>query len=459
MGASRAERARTALPQREVPARSQRKASSAPGRNRSPTHSSGRRHSWASRRSPSRSRIRRDQWPVRVFPPPARKLYATTRREPIPDPSPGSGLELVDDEVEQLGGATPEVAEHVLGREPLGDGILLPLLRHCDDPGGARRQADDAVQDGACGRVRGRIGLSQVPQDDVDENGIEVLSEERRLGAAHPAVLESVKQLLRQGLVRRTAHAKQCRTPRASKPMSDDVEFRFSRGDLVSEDAGPPAAPDPVAATPVGESERLVTLDVLRGFALLGVCVVNMQFFTMPFAAALHDESLAQASWASQLSWGVMKVFFESKSISLFSLLFGMGLVLQMMRAEAAGRAFVPLYLRRSAVLFLIGAVHALFFWYGDILLIYSLIGLWLLLLRRWSPRSLLIAAAGCMVVGTLLFLLTVAGGILTESMNEDEPVADGAAAEGAAAPGEDAEADEEAATEEDADPDEDTVP
>jgi uncharacterized protein len=229
----------------------------------------------------------------------------------------------------------------------------------------------------------------------------------------------------------------------------------------MSEDAGLHVAPSPIAATPVGESERLVTLDVLRGFALLGVCVVNMQFFTMPFAVALHDESLAQASWTSQLSWGVMKVFFESKSISLFSLLFGMGLVLQMMRAEAAGRAFVPLYLRRAAVLFAIGALHALIFWYGDILLIYSVTGLWLLLFLRLAPRPLLIAAAVCIAVGTVLFLLTAVGGILTASAKEDADTTGSAAAEASVVPGEERQAGEDAATEGDPDPDPDreTVP
>ena len=174
--------------------------------------------------------------------------------------------------------------------------------------------------------------------------------------------------------------------------------------------------------TPVREAERVVALDVLRGFALIGVLVVNMQFFAMPFADALHDESLADASTASQLAWALTKVLFEFKSISLFSLLFGMGLVLQMNRAEAANRPFVPLYLRRLAVLFIIGLAHALLFWYGDILLIYSVLGVGLLLFRRLQPRVLLAAGAACIALGSLLFLLTVAMEIVFDQSNKDEP-------------------------------------
>ena len=198
----------------------------------------------------------------------------------------------------------------------------------------------------------------------------------------------------------------------------------------------------PRDAGPVRESERLAALDVLRGFALLGVCVVNMQFFAMPFIDAIEDPSLAQASTASQLIWALIRIVFEWKSISLFSLLFGMGLVLQMNRAEGAGNDFRMIYLRRLGVLFAIGAVHVLFFWYGDILLLYAALGLGLLLCRNLRPRTLLVAAAACIAVGAILMTLTVAGGIFAEQFFEDEEIADNAADPAAGETEEPAEAD-----------------
>lgn len=200
-------------------------------------------------------------------------------------------------------------------------------------------------------------------------------------------------------------------------------------GDPRPAAVGSPAQPVPLG--PVRETERIASLDVLRGFALLGILVVNMQFFAMPFMTALHDPSLAGAPVASQLAWALTKILFEFKFVSLFSLLFGMGLVLQMRRAEAAGRSFAPLYLRRLAVLFVVGAVHALSLWYGDILLLYSVLGVALLLCRRLGPRWLLVGGAACVAVAALLFTLTTAVAILVEHFEEpaapvEEPDANG---------------------------------
>lgn len=166
----------------------------------------------------------------------------------------------------------------------------------------------------------------------------------------------------------------------------------------------------PARLRPVGESERLLSLDVLRGFALLGILMVNMQSFTMPFMRMMHDPSLADGPLSEKLASAFVKTFFEYKFISMFSLLFGAGFAVQLMRAEArtgAGKSVIPVYIRRLFVLMLFGAAHAFGLWYGDILLVYALGGFGLLLFGFFKPKTLLIIAGVFLAVGILLSLLS----------------------------------------------------
>jgi uncharacterized protein len=162
-----------------------------------------------------------------------------------------------------------------------------------------------------------------------------------------------------------------------------------------------PSAAVPVASvacasalplTPVGEGERVVMIDVLRGFAILGVLIVNIQFFAFTVSGATdwHWEGLSPAD---SLARGAIQFFAEAKFITLFSILFGMGLAIQSERAAAKGRSFVGTYVRRLVVLLLIGAAHATLLWYGDILLCYALVGFIALLFHKARPRTLMIVA------------------------------------------------------------------
>lgn len=97
------------------------------------------------------------------------------------------------------------------------------------------------------------------------------------------------------------------------------------------------------------------------------------------------------------------RIFFESKSYPLFSMLFGMGMVLMYDRAKAAGRAFAPAYLRRTALLLAFGIVHAFFIWYGDILIYYAcfaLVLMWFAPLLK--PRTVVTVALALMVIAAL---------------------------------------------------------
>ena len=120
---------------------------------------------------------------------------------------------------------------------------------------------------------------------------------------------------------------------------------------------------------------------MVRGFALFGVLLVNMYNFgaTSPTWTSPSDE----------IALALTQVLFETKSFRLFSFLFGFGIALQMARAERSGVAFLPFYLRRMAVLFMIGMANCLLY-DGDVLMLYAEFGLILLLFRR-VPGSVLI--------------------------------------------------------------------
>lgn len=161
---------------------------------------------------------------------------------------------------------------------------------------------------------------------------------------------------------------------------------------------------------PVARPSRINAIDVARGFALLGILSVNIQFFAEPFGAMM--QLTPPDGLGNSVVHFFTKIFCEGKFYPLFSMLFGMGLMLQRGRADDAGRSIYKPYLRRLAALFLIGLSHALLLWYGDILFVYSLAGTLLLLLSWCRPRTLLIVA------GAFLFMsLTLSGGFAALNM------------------------------------------
>ena len=156
-------------------------------------------------------------------------------------------------------------------------------------------------------------------------------------------------------------------------------------------------------ATPA--ADRIVSMDVLRGFALFGIFVVNLPYLAMLAGRASDPTGEAGLDLAA---WALVSALCQTKFFALFSTLFGMGLVLQMQRAEASGRPFKAMYLRRLALLSAIGLAHGIFLFMGDILFVYSLAGFVLFLGRKWSPRTYLVLAAVFAGFGTLLYALVL---------------------------------------------------
>ncbi|MCK7593420.1 DUF418 domain-containing protein [Pseudomarimonas salicorniae] len=138
---------------------------------------------------------------------------------------------------------------------------------------------------------------------------------------------------------------------------------------------------------PTRSADRALQLDVLRGFALIGILLMNIEGFVGPLNISLlglNPELSGADRWVDALIY----VLVQGKFYTLFSLLFGAGFALILQRAEARGSGGGWLYLRRLLVLLGIGLVHALWIWAGDILVSYALTGMLLLLFFRRTPAS-----------------------------------------------------------------------
>ena len=138
---------------------------------------------------------------------------------------------------------------------------------------------------------------------------------------------------------------------------------------------------------PVGAGERVEVMDVLRGVALLGILLMNIEAFVGPMMGSVTGVN-ARFSGADRWMDAAIYVLVQGKFITMFSLLFGMGFAVMLERATATGASGTWLYARRLLALLGIGLVHALLVWSGDILLTYALLGFVLLLCFRRTPVS-----------------------------------------------------------------------
>ena len=142
-----------------------------------------------------------------------------------------------------------------------------------------------------------------------------------------------------------------------------------------------------VELAPVAARERIEVMDVLRGFALLGILLMNMEGFVGPIMESLTGVN-PRFRGADRWVDTAIYILVQGKFFTLFSLLFGMGFAVMLERANAAGSTGTRVYARRLLALLGIGLVHAILIWSGDILLTYSLLGFVLLLFFRRTPVS-----------------------------------------------------------------------
>lgn len=146
---------------------------------------------------------------------------------------------------------------------------------------------------------------------------------------------------------------------------------------------------------PIRSQERIEIIDIFRGFSLFGILLANMLWFMYPVYLQSYFGSPNEftASWTTldHLLKTVVSMFIDGKFLTLFSMLFGFGMIIMYERASLRQQSFVPFYLRRLFLLLIFGLIHGYFIWFGDILADYAVIGLFLLLFHRLKGTTLLV--------------------------------------------------------------------
>jgi uncharacterized protein len=164
---------------------------------------------------------------------------------------------------------------------------------------------------------------------------------------------------------------------------------------------------------------RLLNLDAARGFALLGIFCVNGPFFAMPLGMIVNPTPPPGIAGLDLGAWWFVQLFCTSKFFPLFSWMFGFGLMLLLAKRSEGGRVPWGVGLRRLFFLMAVGLCHGVFIWSGDILLIYSFMGLILLAACRVGPRTLAIIGACLLGVSALTGALLGAVGFGASSSKE----------------------------------------
>ncbi len=171
-------------------------------------------------------------------------------------------------------------------------------------------------------------------------------------------------------------------------------------------------------------SHRLLHLDVLRGFALLGILLVNFEWFVRPIQAIVLGAEPDLSGANLVVDWLIMALA-EGKFYALFSMLFGAGFALMAERASQRQAPFWGLYLRRLFILLLFGLGHMLLIWAGDILVVYSVCGFIMVLLFRKTPVQRLWKWAIAMFMIPLLLIWLGALSIAATVQSDPELHAD----------------------------------
>jgi uncharacterized protein len=165
---------------------------------------------------------------------------------------------------------------------------------------------------------------------------------------------------------------------------------------------------------PVAETDRIESLDVLRGVAVLGILVMNVQSFSMIGAAYINPTAYGDLEGINWWTWLACHVLADQKFMTIFSMLFGAGIVLMAGRREGEGQSgdcprrgpspSAPvLHYRRMAWLLVFGLLHAYLLWYGDILFTYALCGMAAFLFRRLRPWLLVVLGLASAAVASAL--------------------------------------------------------
>lgn len=156
--------------------------------------------------------------------------------------------------------------------------------------------------------------------------------------------------------------------------------------------------------------QRHISLDAMRGFAVMGILAMNIIGFAMPEWAYVTPAAYGTDTLADKIAWAFSFIFIDGKMRGLFSLLFGASMMLIIDRAAANGQSAAQVHYRRMAWLALFGLAHYFFIWFGDILFLYAIIGMIAFRFRDWSPEWLIKVALIIFALGLTLWGLQFGG-------------------------------------------------
>lgn len=159
-------------------------------------------------------------------------------------------------------------------------------------------------------------------------------------------------------------------------------------------------------STPTQPTRRIVAIDLLRGFALLGILVMNIQFFAMPVAAYFNPTAYGDLTGANRWVWILSHLLTDHKMMNIFSMLYGAGIVLLTERLAERGEHPLRIHYRRTLWLLVIGLIHAYLLWAGDILVTYALTALVVVWFRKLRPRWLVVWGLLFWLISTTVLLL-----------------------------------------------------
>ncbi|MDG1332049.1 MAG: DUF418 domain-containing protein [Crocinitomicaceae bacterium] len=143
--------------------------------------------------------------------------------------------------------------------------------------------------------------------------------------------------------------------------------------------------------SPTPSTDRILHLDIFRGFAILGIFMVNILVMNTSF---LYRDNwlIDHASWINESAYWFLEMFFFSKFFPIFSFLFGIGVALQIRSLRNKMSSSTLFLIRRFTALLIFGLAHILFIWSGDILHLYALFGFVLMLMYRTPPYVILLS-------------------------------------------------------------------
>ncbi|RDX36598.1 DUF418 domain-containing protein [Kangiella sp. HD9-110m-PIT-SAG07] len=171
--------------------------------------------------------------------------------------------------------------------------------------------------------------------------------------------------------------------------------------------------------TPTESTARYHSLDLIRGIAVAGILIMNIYAFANIYAYYVNPKALGEPSTIDLITWFVTHIFADQKFYTLFSILFGAGIMLMAERAATNGTPSAWLHYKRMVWLLCFGVLHAIFIWYGDILVTYAVTGLWVYWFARHTEAKTKI------IVGSILIAIMVAMMSLFAVFSGDVPEQD----------------------------------